>query len=46
MKNPDLVQSLRQIFLQDELTFIIPAYQRGYKWTKEHVRHLLNSIAS
>lgn len=46
MKNPDLVQSLRQIFLQDELTFIIPAYQRGYKWTKEHVRHLLNSIES
>ena len=46
MKNPDLVQSLRQIFLQDELTFIIPAYQRGYKWTKEHVRHLLDSIES
>ena len=46
MKIPDLVQSLRQIFLQDELTFIIPAYQRGYKWTKEHVRHLLESIES
>ena len=43
---PDLVQSLRQIFLQDEMTFIIPAYQRGYKWTQEHVRHLLDSIVS
>lgn len=46
MKHPDLVQSIRQIFLQDESIFIIPAYQRGYKWTKEHVRHLLDSIES
>lgn len=45
MKN-ELVQSIREIFLEDENTFIIPAYQRGYKWTKEHVSHLLESIAS
>lgn len=43
MKN-ELVQSIREIFLEEN-TFIIPAYQRGYKWTKEHVSHLLESIA-
>lgn len=42
----DLVQSIRDIFLQDDNIFIIPSYQRGYKWTKEHVCHLLENIAS
>lgn len=45
MKN-DLVQSVREIFLLYNNTFIIPAYQRGYKWTEDHICHLLDSIAS
>lgn len=45
MKN-ELVQSIREIFLCEDNKFVIPAYQRGYKWTKEHVCHLLESIAS
>lgn len=42
----DLVQSIREIFLQEDNVFIIPSYQRGYKWTKEHVKYLLDCIAS
>lgn len=41
----NLVLSIRQIFLQKENTFIIPSYQRGYKWTQTDVCHLLDSIA-
>lgn len=40
----NFVKSVRECFLQQDHKFIIPGYQRGYKWTKAHVTHLLDSI--
>lgn len=43
MKNK-LVQSLRELFIEQSIQFVIPPYQRGYKWEKAHVLRLLDSI--
>lgn len=40
----ELVQSIRELFIEQSIQFVIPPYQRGYKWEKAHVVHLLDSI--
>lgn len=35
------LRSVKEVFGE---RYLIPDYQRGYKWTKEHVRKLLNDV--
>ena len=42
--NSDLLYPIKKIF--DEKKYIIPAYQRGYKWEAKDVTRLLDDIAA
>ena len=32
-------------FLDDEISFVVPSYQRGYRWTEEQVRRLIEDLS-
>lgn len=43
----ELIQSVRQIFtkaIEDKITYVIPSYQRGYKWNRDNVAKLLDDL--
>lgn len=42
-KNSELTKSIKEITTPD-FHFLIPSYQRGYRWKKEHVQTLLSDI--
>lgn len=47
MKETDIIYSVRDIFEHQRfkgITYRIPDYQRGYKWTPDNVRALLNDV--
>ena len=47
MEETDIIYSVRDIFEHQRfkgITYRIPDYQRGYKWTPDNVRALLNDV--
>ena len=47
MAETDIIYSVKDIFEHErfkDMTYCIPDYQRGYKWTSENVRFLLKDI--
>ncbi len=49
MNRNELIYSVEEIFskfLGMGKRFVIPAYQRGYKWKKKDIEQLLNDIDS
>ena len=49
MNRNELIYSVEEVFseyLGMGKCFVIPAYQRGYKWKKEDIEQLLNDIDS
>ena len=31
-------------FIDEEISFIVPSYQRGYRWNKEQVNRLIQDL--
>lgn len=47
MKNNELIKSVKNVFNMGNITkFVIPNYQRGYKWTRQDVIKLLDDLYS
>ncbi|MGL4981329.1 MAG: DUF262 domain-containing protein [Treponemataceae bacterium] len=42
MSDENLLQTVEEVF--NKKGYIIPEYQRGYKWTKDNVTKLLDDI--